>query len=729
MTDSFEYSDTAAEGKPSLAEIGENTLSDADASSRANNPPIHSARTKLHDAARGYAAKGWPIFPIIPGEKRPACSAGFKDATINLAQIDEWWSEADYNIGFEPATCGMAVIDRDPGGQWKGAETVKTPRGAHYYYSGSLPSTASKISPHVDSRSVGGYVLLPPSIVGGIEYEWRTDEPDGAWDLPPLPAVAIEAASRSKVSPVTKEVDFEPDTPAKLAQARQYIDGRIAKGDVPVAGDRNTKCFKAAAMLRDFGLSEDATLAEVERWCEAGDGVPEDQPLEDIVNSAYRGNAQNTAGAKTGEVIWSKLAENKQTQSPQPSPEPTDDLTVQWPRSYRASALAGMSWPLASWAWHERLLKGMTNLWTGDRGVGKTTLAENLAVAVAGGVPLLGCSTEKMPVFLLVGEDTYGDVDANLRRIAERLGVPEVLADVEVRSVKSDRIDTPTGHALVAVTDNGEIIETDFMREVIKPTLTSFAGPVLWIVDPISEFAVFDRFNDIAARKLWTGWFEGVIAELCGHVTILATDHPSVAGMREGRHQSGSVQMTAAPSLFGTLIATKDKDVYENGRLVQRELSLEIIKARHGSESKLTCYRLGDDPAFSLDARAGHSLPDDMVRVCDFVVDYNAKGHDEPLRYTNHGFGPTMIGAELRMPEASVKAALSALIKIQWLTNERAAEGRAREANPGGLRLHRECYASISLAEAARLCAKLGITKTTAAEPNGDDGGDTEITF
>jgi hypothetical protein len=116
--------------------------------------------------------------------------------------------------------------------------------------------------------------------------------------------------------------------------------------------------------------------------------------------------------------------------------------------------------------------------------------------------------------------------------------------------------------------------------------------------------------------------------------------------------------MTAAPSLFATLIADKKKDLYENGKVVQRELTFEVIKARHDGETKLICFRLGDDPKFSTQARAGHSLPDNMVRVLQFVADYNVGNHAEPLRLTNKGRGPQYIGSNMQPPWQSLPSRL-----------------------------------------------------------------------
>ena len=47
-----------------------------------------------------YAAHGWPVFPVVPGEKIPVTQHGFKDATTDPARIRAWWSaNPGRNIG------------------------------------------------------------------------------------------------------------------------------------------------------------------------------------------------------------------------------------------------------------------------------------------------------------------------------------------------------------------------------------------------------------------------------------------------------------------------------------------------------------------------------------------------------------------------------------------------------------------------------------------------------
>lgn len=158
----------------------------------------------LGAAAVWYAdTLGWPVFPLVPGEKRPATPHGFKDATTALNQIESWWRAVpDANIGL-PTGDRFDVIDIDrataitaalQGGilpDWDGTHggllaTVMTPRGWHLYVPPTGIGSGADMIPGIagiDYRGAGGYVVAPPSRVGGRLYRW-----DAAPDLTGAPA-------------------------------------------------------------------------------------------------------------------------------------------------------------------------------------------------------------------------------------------------------------------------------------------------------------------------------------------------------------------------------------------------------------------------------------------------------------------------------------------------------------------------------------------------------------
>jgi putative DNA primase/helicase len=157
--------------------------------------------TDLLTAALAYAARGWPVFPLAPGTKKPAISKedgghGFHDATTDLEQIQAWWScWPRANIGMPTGQAsGIVVVDVDPrnGGDVAALEalgpmpatlTVRTPSGGtHYYFTVpkgiSVPKdNTGKLGKGIDFLGDGAYVVLPPSVLDeGVGYAWRNSE-------------------------------------------------------------------------------------------------------------------------------------------------------------------------------------------------------------------------------------------------------------------------------------------------------------------------------------------------------------------------------------------------------------------------------------------------------------------------------------------------------------------------------------------------------------------------
>lgn len=143
--------------------------------------------------ARAYATAGMPVFPL--NGKQPATRHGFKDATTNLDQVDQWWTNSSYNVGL-PVPKGVVVLDWDPRsgpdaldqlqdryGELPETTTCITGRGdggKHIY----LKSPAGRITDRnlpdgIDIRAgEKHYLVAPPSIhpdTGG-HYYWAGPE-------------------------------------------------------------------------------------------------------------------------------------------------------------------------------------------------------------------------------------------------------------------------------------------------------------------------------------------------------------------------------------------------------------------------------------------------------------------------------------------------------------------------------------------------------------------------
>jgi hypothetical protein len=139
--------------------------------------------------ALAYARRGWPVFPCLPGQKIPATTHGYKDATTDEQQITEWFGHGQrWNLAIATGTPGPDVLDIDQhGAAGNGypafakleraglvdgaAAYVRTPSGGmHAYFMGSHQHNGRLPAHHLDFRSQGGYVLAPPSYVDGKPY-------------------------------------------------------------------------------------------------------------------------------------------------------------------------------------------------------------------------------------------------------------------------------------------------------------------------------------------------------------------------------------------------------------------------------------------------------------------------------------------------------------------------------------------------------------------------------
>jgi hypothetical protein len=140
--------------------------------------------------ALAFAARGWPVLPCQPCQKTPATRHGVRDATTDAGQITTWFGRhPDWNLAIATGAPGPDVLDVDQHGKAGNGYTVfrqlraaglldgasayvRTPSGGlHAYFTGTGQRNGHLPGCHLDFRSRGGYVLAPPSQIGGKPYQ------------------------------------------------------------------------------------------------------------------------------------------------------------------------------------------------------------------------------------------------------------------------------------------------------------------------------------------------------------------------------------------------------------------------------------------------------------------------------------------------------------------------------------------------------------------------------
>lgn len=264
-------------------------------------------------AALSAAARGWHVFPLRPGTKRPAlhsqancpgtgscadCHQGWEQrATTDADRIRAAWSHAAYNVGLATGPSGLCVIDLDtlkPGETpadisepWKSAGatsgedvlaivaedagqelpgdtlTVRTPSGGwHLYYAAPqgvvLRNTGGErgqgLGWKIDTRAWGGYVVGPGSHVDGHRY-------DCVHETAPAPLPTWLAERLTPEPPPTATV-----TPIRRGQRSRYLEAAIRAESAKIHqarnGERNAALYAGAVALGQLVAGE--TLSEVE---------------------------------------------------------------------------------------------------------------------------------------------------------------------------------------------------------------------------------------------------------------------------------------------------------------------------------------------------------------------------------------------------------------------------------------------------------------------------------
>ena len=207
--------------------------------------------------ALAVASYGWPVLPCQPGQKTPATRHGHRDATTDPGQITAWFGRhPDWNLAIATGAPGPDVLDVDEHGEAGNGYTafrqlrdaglldgatayVRTPSGGlHAYFTGTGQRNGHLPGCHLDFRSRGGYVLTPPSRIGGTPYQLIKT-------LPGRGALDWDAVTRHL------QPHREPPTPRHPQPGHQDLSGLARWVASQPEGNRNAGLFWAANRALD----------------------------------------------------------------------------------------------------------------------------------------------------------------------------------------------------------------------------------------------------------------------------------------------------------------------------------------------------------------------------------------------------------------------------------------------------------------------------------------------
>lgn len=228
------------------------------------------ADSNLLAGALEYANRGWAVFPLVPGTKRPLTQNGFKGASSALEDVQAYWTanpHANVAIATGEAS-GLVIVDVDrkhggldtlrqleeaygPLGTYK----VRTGSGGlHFYFRhpGVPIRNKAGLFPGVDIRGDGGYVVAPPSELfesGAYQYLGGV--------ILDIPAWLLEHLVEKPRVAGTQPGEFGAKGDLAKSTLRFILEG--------AAGGRwHAELFKAAIDLKQQGYEYDEAVAKLE---------------------------------------------------------------------------------------------------------------------------------------------------------------------------------------------------------------------------------------------------------------------------------------------------------------------------------------------------------------------------------------------------------------------------------------------------------------------------------
>jgi hypothetical protein len=271
------------------------------------------------------AGSGFHVFPCLVNAKEPAIKDYPRKATTDAAQVKEWWNGKPRNIGISTSHFGeneaLIVVDVDIKSGKRGDlslmqlelagfdlpptfETLTPSNGRHLYYRvpKALKQVVDTLGSGLDTRSLGGYVVGPGSVIDNKEYTITNKS-----HIAPAPQWLIDRLGTAKQHDSSTPTTLPGTDPDRAAQrAVQWLANYAPIATEGHGGDAET--FKVAAHLKDLGCSIDQTIELMIPWNERCSPPWLQEELEEKVHNAFK-YGKDPQGVAAPEAVFSAVEE------------------------------------------------------------------------------------------------------------------------------------------------------------------------------------------------------------------------------------------------------------------------------------------------------------------------------------------------------------------------------------------------------------------------------------
>lgn len=219
--------------------------------------------------------RAWAGLACRDGTKRPSTPHGVLDATADPARLTAWWRRHPRdNPAVAAGASGLVVVDLDRHGDVDGVVNfrrlseahgelprtfmVATPSGRHLYLGGTCRSSAGRLGPGIDIKSLGGYVLAPDSMIGGRRYRVLDDGPVAGcpdWLLSLTVSVCKAPRPPAPMAPVSSTRQHRWAAAALRAETARVVAAPV--------GQRNATLYTAALKLGSVAAGGGLDLDEL----------------------------------------------------------------------------------------------------------------------------------------------------------------------------------------------------------------------------------------------------------------------------------------------------------------------------------------------------------------------------------------------------------------------------------------------------------------------------------